>query len=161
MPDVVQESHHALDVVEERQMERLQLDGDLQAQLAGVLAHFAHRLHGPVPLVARRDHFLLPDVLADHDEVVLRLQFVAELQVLLRAVDVEAADAGVEVDEAERAADHGDHRQARSRALSLMSLRSLASISSGSAEDVDRVEADLLVSRMPSAVPPASRTTPS
>src|SRR5439155_21780818 len=103
---IVQEAHHRLDVVDQRQLERLQLQGDLQPQVGGVFAQLGDVTDAGLPLLGRRDHLALPDVLADHQQQVFRRELVAQVQVCPASLEVEALHAGVEVDEAD--GDAGD-----------------------------------------------------
>ena len=113
MADVVEEPRHAVDVVQEREVERLQLQRDLQAEAGGVLAPAPGRSSTPArPLLGRRDHLALPDVLAQHEQDVPRLERVGHVEIRPDPVDVEPLDARVEVDQADRDAGDADDRQA-------------------------------------------------
>ena len=115
--DVVQEPGHARDVVQERECERLELECDLQAELRGVFAQRPHVLDGGRPLLGGRDHFLLPDVLAQDQQDVLGLEQVGHVEIGPHAVEVEPLDAGVEVDQADRHAGDAHDRQAGLRRI--------------------------------------------
>ena len=144
MVHLVEEAHHAFDVVEQRQLERLQFQGDLQSQVGGVLAQLAAVADADLPLLGRRDHLPLPDVFAQHQQQVLGLVFVAQVEVSPAALQVEPLHAGIEVDQADGDASDADDRQAGPVALALDEPAFLDVEVERIGEDVDGVEADLL-----------------
>ncbi len=66
--DLVEEPQHAGDVVQKREREGFQLQRNLQSQSAGTVAHGPDVPHSGGPLLLRGDHFLLPDVFAQHQQ---------------------------------------------------------------------------------------------
>ena len=96
------------------------------------------------PLLGRRNHFLLPDVFAQDQQHVLRLEQVGHVEIRPDPLDVEPLDAGVEVDQPDRDAGDAHDRQAGRVALVLDQPLLLDVDVERIGEDVDRVEADLL-----------------
>ena len=64
------------------------------------------------PLLGRRDHLLLPDVFAQDEQDVPRLEGTCHVEIGPDPLDVEPLDARVEVDQADRHAGDADDRQA-------------------------------------------------
>src|SRR5579885_3419794 len=144
MIDIVQKTMHRLDIVDERELERLQLQGDLQVEIGGVFAQFADAADAGLPLLGWCNDLALPDVLAQHQQHVLGIVFVSQVEITAAAVEVEALDAGIEVDEADGDASDADDGQAGAFAFAADET-TLAGIEvERIGEDVDGVEADLL-----------------
>jgi len=139
--DVVQEPAHRIDVIDQRQLERLQLQRDLQPQVGGVLAQLADVAHAGLPLLGRRNHLPLPDVLAQHQQHVLGIIFVGQIKVLAAALEVEALHAGVEVDQPDGDAGNADDGQPGPITLALDETAFLDGEVEGVGEDIDRIEA--------------------
>src|SRR5436309_12363960 len=96
-----------------------------------------------LPLLGRRDDLLFPNVLAEDQEQVPRVEFVAKVQILLAAVVVEPLDARVEIDQADGDTGDRDDRQADPLALAADEAALLGVNVERVSEEVDRVEADL------------------
>ena len=152
MVDLLDEADQLVDVLEQRFVERLELQHDLETLGARVLAGALDRPLGYVPDRLAREHLAVPVVLADDEQHVPGAEKGALVDVRLDAVEREPLDRFVEVDQAERDADHRSDRQTGllGGALDLVALgvgeveRVL--------EDVVRIEADLL--RLADAVQP-------
>ena len=99
---LLDEAHELVDVLEQRLVERLELEHDLEALGGGVLARLAHEVDGHVPDRRPREDLAVPVVLADHEQHVAGAEERALVDVLLDAIEREALHRGVEVDEAER-----------------------------------------------------------
>ena len=125
-------------------MKRLELERDLQAEVLGIVPQGPDVLDADRPLIGRRDHLALPDVLAEHEQDVLRLEEVGQVEIGAHPVDVEPLHARVEVDQADGHAGDADDRQARPVAFVLDELPLSHVDVERVGEDVDRVEADLL-----------------
>src|SRR5262249_41023547 len=111
--NLAQETKHAVHVVDERELERLQLQGDLQAQFRRMLAQAADIAGTRLPLVGRGNHLSLPDVLAQDQEQVPGLELIAQVKKGATALQVKALHGRIEVDEANGHAGHADDGQAR------------------------------------------------
>ena len=140
MVHVVDEPHHVRHVVQERELERLQFERDLQTEVRRVVAERLRCLTPVCPLLRGRDDLPLPDVLAEHEEQVLGLEFVAEVEIRPAAIEVEPLHAGVEVDQPDRDAGDADDRQPGLVALGADELALLG-------VDVERVGEDVDASR--------------
>ena len=142
--DVVEEAEHRVDRVDERQLERLELDGDPQAPVGGVGSELADGVDAELPLLGRRDHLLLPDILPEDEKEIAAAVVGGEIEVGPAAVEVEAAHRGAEVDEAER-----DAAQAHDRQIELAAgVGDQPPLRRGHVErigeEIDRVEAESL-----------------
>ena len=125
-------------------MKGLELDRDLHAPLGGVAAQFPDGVDAEGPLLGRGDHLTLPDILAEHQQQVRAAQFGGQVEKCPAAVEVEAADGGIEVDKAERHAAQADDRQVE-LAAGLADQPPLGPVDvERVGEDVDRVEAEPL-----------------
>ena len=124
-------------------MERLELNGDLEAQPRGVVAQLAPRFHGPFPLILGRDHLLLPDVFAQHQQKVLGCELVDKIQMRLGTLQVELAHRPIEIRNAQRAAAHADDRQAHFAAGVLDEPPFFDVDLEGIGRDIDGVKTDL------------------
>ena len=109
----------------------------------GIFAQCLHVLDRGCPLLGGRNHFLLPDVLAQDQEHVPRLEQIGHVEIGLHSLEVEPLDAGVEVDQPDRHAGDAHDRQAGLVALVLDQSLFLDVDIERVGEDVDRVEADL------------------
>ena len=135
---------HRVHAVEQRQRERLEFQGDLQAQVGRVLAQVAAGGDGRLPLLGRRDHFLVPNVLAQHQEQVFRLEFVTHVEVFLAAIHMEPLHGRVKVDQPDGDARDADDGQAGAGTL-VADEPPLAGVDvERVGEDVDRIETDFL-----------------
>ena len=103
MVDLLDEADELMDVLEQRLVERLQLEHDLEALrvrvLAGLLAPASFAMS---QIAGAREHLAVPVVLADHEQDVPRAEERALVDVRLDAVEREAAHRRVEVDDPER-----------------------------------------------------------
>src|SRR5208282_843152 len=142
MIHVVEEPDHALDVVEHGQLERLQFEGDLQVEIGRVLGQLAHVAHARPPLLGRSDYLSFPNVLAENEQQVAGLVFVREVEVRPAALQMEALDTRVEIDESKGHARHTDDGQPHPVALVLDQAPLAGAQIERIGEDVDRVEAD-------------------
>ena len=125
-------------------MKRLQLQGDLHAQLRRIVAQQPAVLDARPPLLLGRNHFLVPDVFAQHQQHVLGLVLVGQVEILLHALDMKPLHAGIEVDQPHRHAGDRDDRQLQPVAL-VLDQPPLADVDIERIdEDIDRVEAELL-----------------
>ena len=70
---------------------------DLEAALAGVVAEEFAVLDGELPLLPRRDDFLLPDIFSDHEQIVFRAERHAHVEIAFAALDVKALHGRVEI----------------------------------------------------------------
>ena len=98
--DIVDEPHHVLDVAQQGQRKRFEFQGDFESQVLSVLGQFPAVVDTGFPLLRWRDHLLVPDVLAEHQQQVVGLVLVTEVQERVAAVHVEALDGGIEIDQA-------------------------------------------------------------
>src|SRR5262249_2173118 len=96
------------------------------------------------PLLCRRDHLPLPNVLPQHQQHVLRLVLVGEVEVLATALQVETLHAGVEVDQAHGHAGDADDGQPGPVALALDEPTLLDVQVERVGKDVNGVKADFL-----------------
>ena len=110
--DVVEKGEHRVDRVDERQLEGLKLDGDLNAPVGGIGAELADGVDAELPLLRRRDHLLLPDIFPEDEKQIAAAVFGGEIEVGPATVEVEAAHRGAEVDESE-----GNAAQAHDREI--------------------------------------------
>src|SRR5215472_6270307 len=95
-------------------MKWLDFERKLETEAVRVFGQLADLFHGPLPLVGRRNDFLLPDVLAEHQQQIPSLEFVAQVKIRLCTRDVEVPHGTIEIGDAESTADRGYYRQARS-----------------------------------------------
>ena len=110
--DLLDEADELVDVLEQRLVERLELEHDLEALGARVLAGALDGRLGHVPDRLAREDLAVPVVLADHEQHVARAEEGALVDVGLDAVEREPLHRRVEVDETESDADDGADRQA-------------------------------------------------
>src|SRR5262245_56044275 len=115
----VQEAHHAVNVVDQRQLERLQLKSNLQAKIGGVFAQLAYVFRSGLPLLLRRDDLPFPDIFAQHQQHVLGLVCVGQVEVSPAALQVKSLHGGVEIEQADGDAGNADDRQPGPVALAL------------------------------------------
>ena len=108
---VGQEAIHLGNVVDERHVERLKLNDDLEVAFAGVVAKKSAVFDSEPPLLLRRDDLFLPNVFTDDEQVVFRTKRRTHVEVALAALDVEALNRRVEIHQANAYADHADDRQ--------------------------------------------------
>ena len=141
--DLGEEPHHAGHVAQQRKLKRLELHGDLEAELAGVRTQETSLLDGQSPLFGGGDHLLLPEVFAQHQQEVTRPKLVGHVEILADPVHVEPLDAGIEVDEAQGHAGHADDGQPGAAALLADQPPFLDIDIERIGEDVDGVEAQL------------------
>ena len=144
MIDVGEEARHAFDVVDERQVEWLELDSDFEIESARVFGELAHVFNGPLPLIFRGDHFLLPNIFAKNEQEIFAFEFVAEIEVALCTMRMEVAHGFVEIRNAERAADGGAYRKIVFAGRLPNQTPFFGSDLERVSENINRVEADLL-----------------
>ncbi len=141
---LVEESSHSLDAIEQRQGKGFELQRNLQPQRRGVVGQSAAILDARPPLLGGWYHLAVPDVLTEHEEQILRLEFVDQVEVGFRTLDVKPLHARIEIDQTHRhAADRDDRKllpptfMANQPPLANVDVERVG-------EDVDRVEADFL-----------------
>ena len=105
MVDLVDEAGELVDVLEQRLLERLELEHDLEALRLRVLAGLLNHLLGHVPDRVVREDLAVPVVLADDEQDVAGAEERALVDVRLDPVEREPAHRRVEVDDAESDAD--------------------------------------------------------
>ena len=66
---------------------------------------------GPIPLVGGRDHFLLPNVFADHEQVILRAERYGHIEVAFAALDMKFLHARIKINEPHAHPYYADDRQ--------------------------------------------------
>ena len=110
--NVIQKAHHLLQRIHDGKVERLKLDGDFDAQPPGVVAQLPHPFHGPLPLVAGGDDFLLPDVFSQHQQEIFGLKLIDKVQMFSGALNVEPAHGATKIRNPQGAAAHTDDGQA-------------------------------------------------
>ena len=115
MVDLLDEAHELVHVLEQRLVERLELERDLEALRVRVLAGFRHHLLRHVPDRRAREHLAVPVVLADDEQHVAGTEIGALVDVRLDAVEREPAHRRVEVDDPEPDADDGADPAGRPR----------------------------------------------
>src|SRR5262249_28746224 len=109
MIDLIQESHHILNVVQERKFEWLEFERDLSPELRCVLAQFTKVLHCRLPLLGGRDDFLLPNIFAQHKQDVLGIIFVCQVQIGPAALEMKTLHSRIEINEAKRNASNANY----------------------------------------------------
>ena len=92
-------------------MERFQLNHDIQAQISGVVSQNLAVFHSELPLFFCGDHFLLPDVFTNHEQVILCLERGTHVEIAFAALNVEFLDRGVEIDQTNTHPHHADDGQ--------------------------------------------------
>src|SRR5262249_50294888 len=143
MVHVIDEAYHALDIVEQRQVKRLQLQGDLHTEIGRVIAEHLQVADSRLPLLLRRNHFLLPDVLTQNEQQVLRLVLIDQVEILLAPVNVKPLNTRIEVDEADGDAGDAYDGQAGRVTLALDEPAFLDVDVERIGKDVDGIKADL------------------
>src|SRR5262249_55506218 len=96
------------------------------------------------PLLFRWNDLLLPDVLAQDKQQVLRLVLINEIEIRPATLQMKALHAGIEIKQPDRDARDADNRQSSLVAFTLDEPALLDVDIERIGEDVDRVEADLL-----------------
>src|SRR5205823_3599503 len=144
MVHIVQKPAHAIDVVDERKREWLELDGELQTESLCIFREVAHMLDGPFPLIGGGDDLLLPDILAQNEEHVPGLELMAQIEIALGSKHVKIAHRLVEVRDAEGATDYRDYRQIGCNARLANEPPLLRGDFERIGKNIDCVEADFL-----------------
>ena len=62
-------------------------------------------------MIGGRDHFLLPDVFAEHEQDIAAFELVTEIEIAFSARDMKITDGLVEIGDAQSAADGRDDRE--------------------------------------------------
>ncbi len=122
---------------------RLELDAAISSPRSAARSPVPARMlpPRPMPLFGRRDDLLLPDVFAQHQQTVPRLEEGRHVEEGADPLCVEPPDAGIEVDEPHGDAGHAHDRQAGGLAFVLDQPLLLDVDVQRIGEDVDRVEA--------------------
>ena len=113
---------------------RLQLQRDLHAERFGLFGQPATVFDTRLPLLGGRNHLAVPDVFAQHQQQVSRLQLVDEIEIGFRSLEMESLHARIEIDQTDGHATHRNDRQLLPPTFVRISRRSRTSISSGSAK---------------------------
>ena len=92
-------------------MERLKFNNNLKVSLSSIISKNFAVLYSEFPLFLRWNHFLLPNILADHEQVVFRAKRRAHVKVTLAALDVKSLHGGIKIHKANTHPDHTDDRQ--------------------------------------------------
>jgi hypothetical protein len=142
--DLLDEAHELVHVLQQRLVERLELECDLEALRLGVLTGFLDQVLRQVPDRCAREHLAVPVVLADDEQHVAGTEIRSLVDVRLDPVEREAAYRRVEVDDPEPDAHDGTDPQPDLVARVLDQLPRRVVDVEGVLEDVVRVEADLL-----------------
>src|SRR5262245_369598 len=116
---VVDEPDHGIDGIDEREMEWLELESDLNAEVGGVVAENAAVFDAGLPLLGGRNDLLVPNVFAEDKEDIFGFVFIGQIEVFFHAVNREPLDAGIEVDQADGDAGDRDDGQLEAVALAL------------------------------------------
>src|SRR5579872_3428392 len=125
-------------------MKRLEFQRNFQPQAGGIFSERTNVLNAPCPLIPRRDHFLLPDIFAQHQQQVARFEFINEVQVSLATLDVEPLNRLIEVDESKRDAGDGNNGKTGFAACVLNQPTLFGVDFHRVGENIDAVESDLL-----------------
>ena len=140
---VIEKAHHRIHIIDERELERLQFQGDLQPEVAGGLAQLADVADAGLPLLRRRDDLPLPNVFAEHQQQIASLELVTHIEIAAAAFQVEALHARVEVDQSDGHAGDADDGQSDPFALAADQPAFAGVDVERVGENVDGVEADL------------------
>ena len=110
--DVVQETLHVVQRLDEGELERKQFDRKLETPFCGMSSDLLRRVDHELPLALRRHQVVLKHVLArDEAEVPGRREFGGQVEDVLRAFDVIGTDGRIEIAETETGADERVDRQ--------------------------------------------------
>src|SRR5690348_2058006 len=124
-------------------MKRLQLNCDLEPQPIRVEAQLPDRFYRPVPLITRRNHLLVPDILPKDQQKVSAPEVVGEIEISLRSPDMEAPHGRIEIGYTERTTYRRDHRQVAGRASVTNRSVFLRRKFEGVGEDINGVETNV------------------
>ena len=107
--DVVQETLHVVQRLDESELERKQFDRKLEAPFRGMSSDLLRRVDHELPLALRRQQAVLEHVLArDEAEVPGRRKLGRQVEDVLRAFDMIGTDGRIEIAEAEAGAHERD-----------------------------------------------------
>ena len=108
MVDLLDEAHELVHVLQERLVERLELEHDLEPLRVRRTRRLPRTICFAMSQIARtREHLAVPVVLADDEQHVAGTEVRALIDVRLDAVEREPAHRWIEVDDPERDADDG------------------------------------------------------
>ena len=141
---IVDKAYHVVYRIEQREVKRFEFEGDLHAQIRGIVSRGRDRFERELPLLGRRNYFLIPNIFPNTRSTIVSLVFVGQVEVRLHAFPVELANALVEIDQAE--GDAGDrHDRQRQSVAFVLDQPPLAHIDfERVGENIDRIEADFL-----------------
>src|SRR5437660_10047100 len=97
---LVHEPAHRVHVIEQAQAKWFQFKRDSHILLVRVITEPTAAFQSPLPLRLGWNHFALPDILAEHEQDILRAPRVRQINELLRAFDGELAHGLLEINDA-------------------------------------------------------------